>query len=152
MGGPGRVGARAKDGGECSQRVKVVRVVGGGRVAARLSVRLTRRGSELRNDALGSRPSYSNDRRTWMALTTWNVRKLHITADALVTEIVAEYVKPAVQSVSSVCDTWMATSPRTFFSFPKQIQATSDGIWVLNGMSRLSTRHQTIYYPPRNQA
>lgn len=69
---------------------------------------------------LGSRPSYSNDRRTWMALTTWNVRKLHITADALVTEIVAEYVKPAVQSVSSVCDTWMATSPRTFFSFPKQ--------------------------------
>jgi hypothetical protein len=62
-----------------------------------------------------------------MAFTTWNVRKLHVTKDALVTKIVAEYAKkkPAVQYVSSVCDAWMDTSPRTLFSFPTQTQAAS---------------------------
>jgi hypothetical protein len=61
-----------------------------------------------------------------MALTTWNVRKIHVIGDALVVEIVAEHLKLAVQFVPpSTMHGWIRQQEPFFLLSPTQTQATS---------------------------
>jgi hypothetical protein len=74
-------------------------------------------------------PSRLKDRRAWMAFTTWNVRKLHVTKDVLVTKIVAEYAKKNPRAICFLCLRFVdGYVTKNLFSFPTQTKASSYGI------------------------